>query len=147
MPILVPKNNGCRLSCWRILQLIMHGPVILITLPSACLETEKERENDMTSVGQRNTTQWTVKNQWRQKWSVFTSFIFRDRPVLPHWFSVLIELCSFSLDLPFSCTFHIHFFVFYFILCLFSVGSLAQGGHFSFPDFSSQTEYFPFNKF
>lgn len=120
MPILVPKNNGCRLSCWRLLQLIMHGPLILITLPKACLETEKERENDMISVGQRNTTQWTVKNQWRQKWSVFTSFVFRDRPVLPHWFSVLIELCSFALDLPFSWTFHIQFFVFYFILCLFS---------------------------
>lgn len=147
MPILVPKNNGCRLSCWRLLQLIMHGPLILITLPKACLETEKERENDMTSVGQRNTTQWTVKNQWRQKWSVFTSFVFRDRPVLPHWFSVLIELCSFSLDLPFSWTFHIQFLCFISYCVCFQIGILAQWGHFSFLDFSSKTEYFPFNKF
>lgn len=144
MPILVPKNNGCRLSCWRLLQLIMHDPLILITLPKACLETETERENDMTSVGQRNTTQWTVKNQWRQKWSVFTSFVFRDRPVLPHWFSVLIELCSFSLDLPFSCTFHIQFFVFYFILCLFSDRNFSTVRSFFISWFFFSNRIFPF---
>lgn len=107
------------ISCNRMWEVIKHVLMIPLGLPKGLLRSWK-RNRKWCKHERTGKYNWmSSENQWRQNWSIFTSVIFRDRPLLLHWFSVLIELCFPVLWLCSILYLFSFTFVFYFKLWLF----------------------------